>query len=120
MPGGHQLIGGGVVAFQSLGLKIGSVGAAHARAFVPIDAQPFQAVEDVVNRALGDAALVGVLHSHDELPAVAAGEQPVEHGGADVADVRVAGRAGRVANTDVSGMVDGLLKPRFRTMSSAP
>ena len=101
LAGGHQLLRGRVITLQSFGLKVGAIGAADAGAFVPVDAQPFQAVEDVVNRSFGDAALVGVLYPHDELAVMATGEQPVEHGGADIADVRVARRAGRIAHPNV-------------------
>ena len=97
----YQLLGGGVITLQSLRLEVWPVGAADAGAFVPVDAQPFQTVEDVVNRAFGNAALVGVFYPHDELPIMATGEQPVEHGGANVADVRVPGRAGRIAHPNV-------------------
>ena len=46
------------------------------------------------------ALLVGVVDAQDELAAVLAGEQPVEQGGADAADVQVAGGAGGEAGAD--------------------
>ena len=69
--------------------------------FVPVQAEPAEAVEDRLQRRLGHVPLlVGVVDAEDELPAVLAGEQPVEQGRADAADVQVAGRAGGEAGAD--------------------
>jgi len=50
------------------------VWSADLGALIPIDAEPFEAVEDRLKR-LGDVALgVGVVDAQDELAAVLAGE----------------------------------------------
>src|SRR3982750_4494240 len=83
-----------LVAPQLLRLVVRPVRAADLGPLVPVEAEPAEAVEDGLQR-LGDVALlVGVVDAQDELAAVLAGEQPVEKGRADAADVQVAGRAG--------------------------
>ena len=61
---------------------------------VPIETEPVHPVEDRVDRFLGRAGPVGVLDPQQELAAVAAGEQPVEQGGARAADMKESGREG--------------------------
>ena len=81
-----------------------------------MDAEPAEAVEDRLQR-LGAVALgVGVVDAQDELAAVPAREQPVEQGGADAADVQVAGRARGEAGADRS--CDGLTGEARRVRSS--
>ena len=64
---------------------------------VPVEPEPLERVEDVVDQ-LGPVALgVGVLDAQEERAAGVAGEQPVEQGGAGAADVQVAGRRRREA-----------------------
>ena len=59
---------------------------------VPVETEPLHAVEEDCDR-LGRGALeVGVLDAKEELAACVAGEKPVVDGGADVADVHLAGR----------------------------
>ena len=67
-------------------------GVAGERAFVPIEAEPAQAVEDDVHGLLRIARGVGVLDAEDERAAGVAGVKPVEERGARAADVEVAGR----------------------------
>ena len=76
---------------ESFRLEVGTVLAADPRTFVPIEAEPSQTLHDRLDRSLDLAGLVGVLDAQDELAAVPTGEQPREQGGADVANVRVAG-----------------------------
>ncbi len=62
--------------------------------FVPVDAQPAEAVQDRRERRLDVPLLIGVVDPQQELPAVLPGEQPVEQRRAHAADVQVAGRTG--------------------------
>jgi hypothetical protein len=70
---------------------------------VPVQADRAQVAELALGRAGLDAALVEVLHPHQEARAGAAGEEPREHGRAEVADVQRAGRAGREAAVGLPG-----------------
>ena len=70
---------------------------------VPVEAEPPQAVEDGLQRPLHYARLIGVLDAHDERAAAVPGEQPVEQGGPDVADVGESGWAGREAHPNARG-----------------
>ena len=108
LPGGKQGVGGLAVEVEALGLEVGGVRPFHVGAFVPVQSQPSQGFQDVVQRPLDQAALVGVLDADDEaglvaLPPLALYEEPVEDGGADVADVGVSGGAGGVADADRHG-----------------
>ena len=96
----EQPIGRLDVERQPLGLAVGAVRPADVGAFIPVQTEPAQRVEDQFFGSLDGAGLVGVLDADDELSAEASGEQPVEEGGADVADVRLAGWRGSVANAD--------------------
>ncbi len=74
-------------------------GVAGDRAFVPIEAEPAQAVEDDVHGFLRVARGVGVFDAQDERAAGVAGVKPVEQRGARAADVEVAGGRGSKTNT---------------------
>jgi hypothetical protein len=74
-----------------LALPIRAVVAALVRAFVPIETEPVQAVEDDLVRLGGVAFLIGVLNAEDELAAVFAGKKPVEESGAGATDMKKAG-----------------------------
>src|SRR5262245_37321906 len=63
----------------------------------------FQALQDRLQRLGLIAAGVGVVDAEDELSAEAARQQPVELGGADAADVEIAGRARSEARADRHG-----------------
>ena len=56
-----QLLERGAVDRASLALVVGRVRPAHVRAFVPLDAQPAQPLEDRALELLGRALGVGVL-----------------------------------------------------------
>ena len=108
MPAGEQLVDGGLITLAALRLKVRAVRPAEPcrrrRAFVPVDAEPVEAVENRLQR-LGDVALgVGVVDPQDELPAVLAGEQPVEQRRANAADVQITGRAGSEAGANTCGL----------------
>jgi hypothetical protein len=64
---------------------------------VPVDPQRAQVVELLLGRAGDHAALVEVLHPHEEARPGGPREQPREQRGAQVADVQRAGRARREA-----------------------
>ena len=78
-----------------LALAVGAVGAALVGTLVPVEPEPIQAVENDLVRLGGVAFFVGVLDAQDELPAVAAGVEPVEKGRAGAAHMQVAGRRRR-------------------------
>ena len=80
-------------------------GVAGERAFVPVEAEPAQAVEDDVHGFLGIARGVGVLDAQDERAAGVAGVKPVEQGGARAADVQVAGGRGGKTNARFHGFM---------------
>ena len=92
-PAGQQLLDRGPVTVQPLRLVIRSERPAHLRPLVPVDAQPVEAVEDRLQSLLDVPLLVGVVDPQDKLPTVLPGEEPIEQGGADPADVEVSGRA---------------------------
>ena len=89
-PLGEQLLNRFLVAFELLRLVVRPVRAANFRAFVPVQAEPAEAVQDRLKGFLHVALLVGVVDAKDELPTVLLGEEVVEQGGADAADVEVA------------------------------
>ena len=70
------------------------------RLAVPVEPEPFEAVEDRVDRGLGRALAVGVLDAQEERPAEAPGVEPVEQRRARAADVQESGRGGREAGDD--------------------
>src|ERR1035437_7044956 len=73
-------------------------GVAGERAFVPVKAEPAQAVEDDIHGLLRVARGVGILDAEDERAAGVAGVKPVEERRARAADMQVAG--GRRGETD--------------------
>jgi hypothetical protein len=68
---------------------------------VVIELEPRHAVEKGPDGLRGGSFAVGVLHAEQELAALVAGEEPVEDGGADVADVDLAGGTGSEADAYV-------------------
>src|SRR5438552_1188752 len=74
--------------------------AADFGAFVPIEAEPAEAIENRLQCFADISHLIGVVDAKNELAAVLAGEQPVEKSGADAADVQVASWAGCKTGTD--------------------
>ena len=76
---------------RDLGVARGALELEHGVA-VPVEAEPFEAGEDRVDRRLGRAGAVGVLDTEQELAAVVAGVEQVEQRGAGAADVEEAGR----------------------------
>ena len=62
--------------------------------FVPIDSQPAKAVQDGGQCRLDVPLGVGVVDAQQKLSAMPPGEQPIEQGRADAADVQISGRTG--------------------------
>ena len=88
---GLELLDDVSVDLTALRLAVGSVVAADLDAFVPVQAQPFEGLDDLAEALLGVTCRVGVLDAEDELAAGVLGIGPVEQGRADHADVRGAG-----------------------------
>ncbi len=93
--------------------------------FVPVEAQPAQALEDGLDAGFGVALDIGVVEAQDHGSVVVAGIEPIEDKGARAADVQEAG--GRGGKTDAgsccregaeSGIVNKLLSNH--DASSAP
>ena len=87
----EQLLNGGAVFGDALAL--------HHRLAIPVQTQPLQAFEDVGGVLRLAPFLVGVFDAEQELAALMAGEQPVEHRRAGRADVERAGGAGGETHT---------------------
>ena len=99
--GGLELIEVAHVDRVALALKVRPAVPTDARALVPVEAEPFQAVVDELHRLNGVARLVRVLDAQDELAAGMTGVEPIEKRGACPADVEEAG--GRRGKTDADG-----------------
>ncbi len=89
-----------LVKFCAFALQIRPELAADMRAFIPIQAQPFQSFVDGGHRFLGVALHIGVFDAQHEFSAVMPREQPVEKRGARSADVQITGRRGGETNAD--------------------
>jgi hypothetical protein len=70
---------------------------------VPIEPEPFQAIENGRDRRLGRSLAVGVLDAQQHLAAVLPGVEPVEQRGAAAPDVEKAGGRGGKARDDGIG-----------------
>src|SRR3989304_1154382 len=93
--------GGGGLEGPTPGVAGVAAGVGRVRPLVVIEAQPGERIQDRLLGALHVARAVRVLEADDEGAALVASEQPVEEGGADVADVGLAGGGGCV--TDAYG-----------------
>ncbi len=89
---GHQIGGDLAVAVESIGLPIRAVGPTDLDTLVPVDAEPAQPVDDVVQIVLLAALPIGVVGTlHEHSPGVSC-PQPVVERGTHAADVEVTGR----------------------------
>ena len=70
------------------------------RLAVPIETEPFEPVDDRVNRSLRRTLAIGVLDAQQELAAEMLGVKPVEQSRARAADVQEAGRRRRETGDD--------------------
>ena len=101
MSGFQQPLGSVDIKVIALRLKVRAIRTADLRALVPVDAEPAEPVEDGL-KCLGLVAFsVRVVDAQDELAAVPSGQQPVEQGGADAADVEITGGAGSKTCADI-------------------
>jgi hypothetical protein len=85
------MLGSLAMVCGKIGLKIG--------AFVPVQAQPLQAVDDAFNGFLGGPFHVGIFNPKDELALILSGPEPVQEGGTGTANVEIAGGAGGKTDT---------------------
>ena len=92
------------VHIGALRLKVRTEPAILPRAFVPIQPQPPQPVENGAQRLFGIARGIGVFDAQDEGAARVAGIQPVEQGGAHAPNVQKAGGTGRESDADAHGV----------------
>jgi hypothetical protein len=79
-------------------------GVAGERTFIPVQAEPAEAVEDDFHGRLRVARGVGVLDAQDEGATRVAGIEPVEERGAGAADVEKAGGTGGEADSRFHGV----------------
>ena len=101
-PDGVLLLIGFALFEQLIGhlLMAGEPGPLEDRGLIPIEAEPFQAVEDDLRVFVRGTGFVGVFDAEQKLPALAAGEEPVEESGAGAAHVQVAGRGWCESDSD--------------------
>src|SRR5258708_6000458 len=87
----NQFLHDGLISLQLLRLVVPAEWPADLGSFVPVQAEPAEAVQDRGQR-LGHVTLkVSVVDAQDELAAVLTSEQPVKQGRADTANVEVTG-----------------------------
>ena len=98
--GRQQFRHGRLILRQPLRLIIRRMRAADFGAFVPIDPQPAEAVQDRGQRRLDIPLLIGVVDPQQELPAMPPGKQPTEQRRAHAADVQISGRTGSKTGAD--------------------
>ena len=96
----HELLRGLLVERQALRLDIWGVRTTLARALIPADVHPAEAVVDRVDRARNEAVLVGVLDPEDERALVLAREEIVVERRPHAPDMERAGGRGREPNAD--------------------
>src|SRR5262249_57897083 len=90
-----------LVKFGPLTLQVRSEIAADVRAFVPVQAEPLQALINGCHRFFGVLLCIGVFNSQDEIPAVMPREEPVEKSRARPANMQITGRRGGETDADI-------------------
>ena len=108
------------IAIEPLGLKVRSVRSADQRAFVPVEAEPAQAVENAFDHRRGRPFGVGILNSQHEGAAMAPCEEPIEQRRAGAADVEVAGRRRSEADANHGPTLLSPILPRYPLDSAVP
>ena len=73
-------------------LVAGESSALEDGVLVPVEAEPFEAIEDDLRVFISGTGFVGVFDAEQKLAALAPGEEPVEERCAGAPDVEVAGR----------------------------
>src|SRR5262245_37659558 len=84
---------------KPFGLTIRPMISALVDAFVPFETHPVQVLDNGALGFLRRPLRVGVFDPQDEGAALASRQQPVEEGGARVADVQLPGGTGRETNS---------------------
>ena len=90
-----------LVKFCALALQIWPEIAAHMRAFIPVQAEPFQSIVNCGRRFFDMARSVGVFDAQNEFAAVMPRKEPVEERRSRAADVEIASRRGGETDADV-------------------
>lgn len=98
----YKQLGVSAVEVPPLGLDVGPHGAAQVGTLVPVEAALAQGLVDDLGGALHKALLVGVLDAQDEFSPLVPGDKPGVQGGAQVADVHIAGGGGGEAGPHLS------------------
>ena len=88
----------------ALALAVGPVRPTDIRAFIPIQPQPAQGVEDLLFGLGAGAHLIGIFDAQDELTTVLAGKAQVEQRNIGCADVGVTGWRRGNSGTDGHGI----------------
>ena len=88
------------VDVHALALAVGAVRSALTDTLVPVEAQPLQGLDDLIEGLLGVAGGIRVFDTEDEGSSRVAGVGPVKQARADHADVR--GSSGRGAEADAN------------------
>ena len=91
------------VDFGALGLTVRTVGASDVRAFVPVESEPVERVEDLLLGGGDEACTVCIFNTQDELAAALPGIDEVEQADVGGANVRIAGGGGGDADADGCG-----------------
>ncbi|MNU98224.1 hypothetical protein D3C71_883290 [compost metagenome] len=89
---GQHLVDDAVIAIETLGLVVG--------ALIPVQLQPFHALNDGVDRLLSGTFQIGILDTQHELTALALRKQPGIECGTGTANMQEAGRAGSKTGFD--------------------
>jgi len=97
---GQQLLGVFLVEAAALALRIRPHRPAFIRALVVLQAGHGESFVDDLHTVLHEPGLVGILYAQDENAFVLARVQVRVQGGAEVADMHVAGRAGSESGSD--------------------
>ena len=100
---------------KTLGLKVGAIWATHYGSLVPVNTKPPKGFQYPLNRIGDQAVLVRVFYSDNEAAATAPGEEPVEQGGSNVANVGLARGAGCISYPNGSCQKAPPLKVDFTT-----
>ena len=100
-----QLLGGLFVHVEALGLGIRPKVTAYLGALVPIKAQPTHGAQDDLGVFVRGAGRVRIVDAQDEGAAVRASECPVVDSRAGAADVQLARRGGREADSNARSHV---------------
>ena len=98
MAGLDQLLRVGKIGILALGLDIGTAGAAHIGALIPVQAAGTEGIINDFGGAFHKALLVGILNAQNELAVILFGKKIGIEGGTNAAQVHEArGRRGKTS-----------------------